>query len=38
MKWHRLFDWLVREYPNTVIWFVSVIWITFVIALLARRQ
>jgi len=38
MKWHRLFDYLVREYPNTVIWFVSIIWITFVIAVTVGRR
>lgn len=38
MSLHRLFDYLVREYPNTVIWFVSIIWITFVIAVTVGRR
>jgi hypothetical protein len=38
MKRRGLFDHLIREYPNTVIWFISLIWITFVIAVTVGRR
>jgi hypothetical protein len=38
MKRRRLFDYLIREYPNTVIWFISIIWMTFVVGVLMWRR
>ncbi len=38
MNRRRLFDFLIQEYPNTVIWFISLAWITFVIAVTVGRR
>lgn len=34
----RLFAYLSKRHPNTIMWFITVLWITFVVAVAVGRH